>query len=383
MSAEGAEFVGDTPEQFTAFVKSEIAKWAQGGEGVGGEARIRPSDEVKVEGESEVKMHERRLVSAGSILSTFAVHPWLRAGAGAGAQPYPDRPIRLIVGFPPGGAADILGRIAAQQLTEALGQQVVVDNRGGAGGLIATEIAARANPDGYTLLFTSIPARHQPAPLPEGVVRRGEGLRAGGAVRRGAADDGVHPSLPVKSVKELIAVAKAKPGQVNYGSGGSGSSSHLAMELFKSMTGVDLVHIPYKGIGPMITDMLAGQVSVTIASAVPLSPQVKIGKLRGLAVTSPKRSPSFPDLPAIAETVPGYEVVNWFGILAPAGTPRAIVARINQDFNAALASPELRERLASQGADVVGGTPEDFGKVIRADFAKWAKVVKESGAKVD
>lgn len=301
----------------------------------------------------------------------------------ADAQRYPDRPIRLIVGFPPGGAADILGRHAAQQLTEALGQQVVVDNRGGAGGLIATETAARASPGGYTLLFTSIPHVINPH-----LYRK---------VAYDAVKDFVpvvqfvavplmmacHPALPAKSVKELIALARASPGQLNYGSGGSGSSSHLAMELFKRMAGIELVHIPYKGVGPMITDMLAGSIRLTISSAVPLSPQVKIGKLRGLAVTSPKRSPSFPELPAIAETVPGYEVVNWFGILAPAGTPRGIVARINKELNAALASPALRERLAAQGADVVGGTPEDFAKVIRSDFAKWARVVKESGARVD
>jgi len=303
--------------------------------------------------------------------------------AHAGAQPYPARPVRLIVGFPPGGAADILGRHAAQALTEGLGQQVVVDNRGGAGGLIATETAARANADGYTLLFTSIPHVINPH-----LYRK---------VTYDAVKDFVpvvqfvavplmmacHPALPAKSVKELIAHAKANSGQLNYGSGGSGSSSHLAMELFKTMAGVEIVHIPYKGVGPMITDMLAGQIRLTISSAVPLSPQVKAGKLRGLAVTSPKRSPSFPDLPAIAEAVPGYEVVNWFGILAPAGTPRAIVARVNKDLNAALGSAALRERLGSQGADVVGGTPEEFGRVIQSDFAKWAKVVKASGARVD
>jgi tripartite-type tricarboxylate transporter receptor subunit TctC len=295
---------------------------------------------------------------------------------------YPERPVRMIVGFPPGGAADILGRIAAQRLTAALGQQVVVDNRGGAGGLIATEIAARTNSDGYTLLFTSIPHVINPH------------------LYRKAAYDAIkdftpviqfvavplmmasNPSFPVKSVKDLIAVAKGKPGQVNFASAGGGSSSHLAMELFKSMTGTNMNHIPYKGTGPLITDLIAGQVSVTIASAVPLSPQVKSGRLRGLAVTSPQRSPSF-DLPAIAETVPGYEVVNWFGILAPAGTPRAVVARLNKDFNAALAASKLRQMLSAQGADAVGGTPEQFGKVIRADYAKWAKVVKESGARID
>jgi len=296
---------------------------------------------------------------------------------------YPDRPVRLIVGFPPGGAADILGRIAAQRLTEGLGQQVVVDNRGGAGGLIATETAARGNPDGYTLLFTSIPHVINPH-LYRKVAY--DAIKDFAPVVQFVAVPLMmvsNTSFPVKSVKDLIAIAKAKPGQVNFASAGGGSSSHLAMELFKSLSGTQMNHIPYKGTGPLITDLIAGQVSVTIASAVPLSPQVKAGKLRGLAVTGPKRSPSFPDLPAIAETVPGYEVVNWFGILAPAGTPPAIVARLTKEFNAGLASPELKGRLASQGADVAGGTSEAFAKVIRADFAKWAKVVKESGAKVD
>ena len=298
-------------------------------------------------------------------------------------QAYPDRPIRLIVGFPPGGAADILGRHAAQQLTESLGQQVVVDNRGGAGGLIATEIAARASPGGYTLLFTSLPHVINPhlyRKVSYDALKDFDPVVQFVVVPLMMAS---HPGLPAKSVKELIAHAKASQGQLNYGSGGSGSSSHLAMELFKTMAAIELTHVPYKGVGPMITDLLAGHVRLTISSAVPLSPQVKAGRLRGLAITGPKRSPSFPDLPAIAETVPGYEVVNWFGILAPAGTPRAVVARINQAMNAALASPTLRQRLAAQGADVVGGTPESFGNVIRADFAKWGKVVKASGARVD
>jgi tripartite-type tricarboxylate transporter receptor subunit TctC len=316
-------------------------------------------------------------------LSTFAfLLGYCAWPLAAGAQ-YPDRPVRLIVGFPPGGAADILGRIAAQRLSENLGQQVVVDNRGGAGGLIATETAARANPDGYTLLFTSIPHVINPhlyRKVAYDAVRDFAPIVQFVAVPLMMASN---PSFPPRSVKELIAEARSRPGRLNYGSGGSGSSSHLAMELFKAMSGTDLNHIPYKGTGPLITDLIAGQLSITIASAVPLSPQVKAGKLRGLAVTSPKRSPSFPDLPAIAETVPGYEVVNWFGIMAPAGTPQAIVTRINKDFNDALASPKLREQLATQGADATGGTPAEFAKIIRADFAKWAKVVKASGAKVD
>jgi tripartite-type tricarboxylate transporter receptor subunit TctC len=299
------------------------------------------------------------------------------------AQTYPDRPVRLVVGFPPGGAADILGRIAAHELSIGLGQQVVVDNRGGAGGLIATEITARANPDGYTLLFTSIPHVINPH-----LYRKVsyDALKDFTPVIQFVSVPlmmAAGPSLPAKTVKEVIAFAKAKPGQVNYGSGGSGSSSHLAMELFRSMAGIDLIHVPYKGTGPLITDMLGGQIALTIASAVPLSAQVRSGKLRGLAVTGPKRSPAFPDLPAIAETVPGYEVVNWFGIVAPTGTSRAIVGRVNAELNKALKSPELVKALAAQTAEAVGGTPEDFGKVIRADFIKWAKVVKESGARVD
>ena len=302
---------------------------------------------------------------------------------GSAAETYPDRPIRLIVGFPPGGAADTLGRIAAQRLGDALGQQVVVDNRGGAGGLIATEIAVKGAPDGYTLLFSSIPHVINPH-----LYRK---------VSYDAIKDFVPviqfvsvplmmasaPALPVSSVKELIALAKSKPGEVNYASAGSGSSSHLAMELFKTMADVPMTHIPYKGTGPLITDLMAARVNVTIASAVPLAPQVKAGRLKGLAVTSPKRSAAFPELPAIAETVPGYEVINWFGIFAPKGTPKRIVTRVNTALNEALQSPELAKLLNSRGADAVGGTPEAFAQVVRADFAKWAKVVKESGARVD
>jgi tripartite-type tricarboxylate transporter receptor subunit TctC len=307
----------------------------------------------------------------------------LAASAAGFAQGYPDRPVRLVVGFPPGGAADILGRIAAQQLSQTLGQQVVVDNRGGAGGLIATEIAARANPDGYTLLFTSIPHVINPH-LYKKVSY--DALKDFTPVIQFVSVPlmmAAAPTLPAKTVREVIALAKSKPGQLNYGSGGSGSSSHLAFELFKSMAGVDISHVPYKGTGPLITDMLGGQIALTIASAVPLSAQVRSGKLRPLGVTSPKRSPAFPDVPAIAETVPGYEVVNWFGIIAPAGTSRAIVQRINADLDKSLKSPELVKLLAAQTAEAVGGTPEAFGKVIRADYAKWAKVVKDSHAKVD
>lgn len=316
------------------------------------------------------------------FVATAAVLPPPASAAAAGA--YPDRPVRLVVGFPPGGAADILGRVAAQQLSDRLGQQVVVDNRGGAGGLIATEIAARANADGYTLLFSSIPHVINPhlyKKVSYDAIRDFTPVVQFVAVPLMMA---AGPSLPAKTVKDLITYAKANPGKINYGSAGSGSSSHLAMELFKSMAGVRMEHIPYKGTGPLITDLLAGQIGVTIASAVPLAPQVRSGgKLRGLAVTGPKRSAAFPELPAIAETVPGYEVVNWFGIFAPAGTPAAAVKRVNAELNAALASPELVKRLNAQGADAVGGSAEAFARVVKADYAKWAKVVKGSGAQVD
>jgi tripartite-type tricarboxylate transporter receptor subunit TctC len=319
---------------------------------------------------------------AGPIFCAWAAALLLQAAAFA-ANTYPDRPLRLIVGFPPGGAADILGRMAAQQLGERVGQQVVVDNRGGAGGLIATEIAVKANADGYTLLFSSIPHVINPhlyKKVAYDAIRDFTPVVQFVAVPLMMA---AGPSLPAKSVKELLAYAKANPGKINYGSAGSGSSSHLAVELFKSMAGIRMEHIPYKGTGPLITDMLGGQIGLTIASAVPLSPQVKSGRLRGLAVTSPQRSAAFPELPAIAETVAGYEVINWFGIFAPTGTPAVAVNRINAALNDALRSPVLVKTLNARGADAVGGTAADFVRVVKADYAKWAKVVRDSGAKVE
>lgn len=307
----------------------------------------------------------------------------LAVPAVTGAAPWPERPVRLIVGFPPGGAADILGRLAAQRLSDALGQQVVVDNRGGAGGLIATEIAKHGAPDGYTLLFSSIPHVINPhlyRKVNYDAIKHFVPVIQFVSVPLMMASA---PAFPPRSVKELLALAGSKPGQINYASAGAGSSSHLAMELFKSMGNVRMTHIPYKGTGPLITDLVSGQVSVTIASAVPLSPQVKSGRLRGLGVTSPQRSAAFPELPAIAETLPGYEVVNWFGIFAPAGTPQAIITRISSALDEALKSPQLVKTLNSTGADAIGGTSAAFAKVVAQDYAKWAKVVKESGARVD
>lgn len=307
----------------------------------------------------------------------------LFAGA-AGAQGFPVKPVRLVVGFPPGGAADILARIAAQQMSQALKEQVVVDNRGGAGGLVATEITARAVPDGYTLLFTSIPHVINPhlyRKVSYDAVKDFDAVIQFVAVPLMLAATN---AFPAHGVRDLVALAKAKPGEINYASAGSGSSSHLAMELFRSMAGVQMNHIPYKGTGPLITDLIAGQVSVTIASAVPLIPQVRAGKLRGLAVTGNRRAGALPDLPTIAEAgVPGYEVINWFGVVAPAGTAKPIIARLNAELNRALAMPALIDSLHAQGADPAGGGAADFAAMIRRDFAKWARVVKDSGARVD
>ena len=304
------------------------------------------------------------------------------AGA-AGAQKYPDKPIRMVVGFPPGGAADILGRIAAQQLSNSLGAQVVVDNRGGAGGLVATEITAHAAADGYTLLFTSIPHVINPhlyKKVSYDAIRDFDAVIQFVAVPLLLA---TNVNVPAKSVQEFITLAKSKPGQINYGSGGSGSSSHLAMELFKTMAGVDLLHIPYKGTGPMFSELIGGQLGATIASAVPLIPLVKSGKLRGLAVTGRKRAAAMPDLPAIGETVAGYEVTNWFGIIVPRSVPKSIIAQLNAEMNRALKSAALKELLGAQGAEPAGGTAEEFAVMIRRDFVKWAKVVRDSGARVD
>jgi tripartite-type tricarboxylate transporter receptor subunit TctC len=318
-----------------------------------------------------------RVVCMLAMVCLYGV-PW----SAAADSKYPDHPVKMIVGFAPGGAADFLGRTAAQALTDGLGQQVVVENRPGAGGLIATNYAAKTAPDGYTLLFTSIPHVINPhlRKVEYDPVKSFEPVIQFVSVPLVLA---VNPQLPVHSVKDLIDYAKAHPGKINYASAGSGSSSHLAMELFKEMAGVKLNHIPYKGTGALLPDLVAGRVNATIASAVPLIPQIKNGKLRGLATTGPKRSAAIPDLPTIAATVPGYEVINWFGVLAPAGTPKAIVARLNEVLNKALQQPRMVKLLNTRGADVVGGTPDEFARVIKTDYAKWGKIVKQSGAHVD
>ncbi len=298
---------------------------------------------------------------------------------------YPAKAIRMIVPFPPGGTTDILARVAGQKITEATGQQVIVDNRSGAGGNIGTEIAAKAPPDGYTLLaapgstLTIHPSLY--SKLPFDTLKDFAPITIIAAVPNLLV---VHPSLPVKNVKELIALAKARSGQLNYASTGAGQSTHLSMELFKVTAGIDMTHIPYKGSSPALTDLLAGQVPVMFDNMPSCLPHVKANKLRALGVSTLKRSPALPALPTIAESgLPGFEVSVWFGILAPAGTPRDIVSSLNSVIGKALASPDMRERLAGQGAEPIGNTPEEFTAQMRRDLVKWAKVVKDAGIKLD
>ncbi len=321
-----------------------------------------------------------RIVQRATLFVLLAL-----SAAGAAAQPYPSKPIRLVVPFPAGGTTDILAREVGQRLSLSLGQPVVIDNRPGAAGNIGSELVAKSAPDGYTLLMATVgthainpnlyarmPYDHvkdfAPVVLVAGVPNVLE----------------VTPSLPVHSVADLIKLAKEKPGQINFASSGSGTSIHLSGELFKTMAGVDMTHVPYKGSAPAITDLIGGQVQVMFDNLPSSLPQIKADKLRAIAVTSAQRAPALPDIPTIAESgLPGFEASSWFGIVAPAGTPPTIIARINADVNQWLQSPEAKEKLLAQGAVAAGGSPEQFAAYIHAETEKWARVVKASGAKVD
>ena len=304
---------------------------------------------------------------------------------GAQAQTYPNKPIRLVCPFPPGGAVDIASRALAHELTQSLGQPVTVDDRPGAGGNIGAEIVAKSTPDGYTLLMTTSgivainPALYSKMPF--------DSLKDFAPVSMVVSLNNVlvvNPTLPYKSVKDVIAAAKAQPGKLTYASSGNGTSIHLSGELFKSMTGVDMLHIPYKGSAPAVTDLLAGQVNMMFDNIPSSLPHIKAGKLRALAVTGSKRSQLLPDLPTIAEAgVAGYDSYVWFGIVAPAGTPQEIIAKLNAALVKTAATPEFRDRLTSQGYEVMSSTPEQMAASIRGEIDKWGKVVKASGAKVD
>ena len=312
---------------------------------------------------------------------------WLIAAmlwaAGSAAQTYPSKPIRMICPFAPGGGTDFIARIVGKLLNDALGQPLVIENRGGAGGAIGTEIAARATPDGYTLLLGSAgPLAIQPglsARLPY------DPLRDLAPVTLVASMPFVlvaHPSLPVKNAQELIALARAKPGQLNFGSPGNGSTTHLATELLKMLAKIDVVHVPYKGVAPALADLVGGHMQFMSGDMSTVLPQVKAGRLRALAVTGAQRSTIVPELPTIAESgVPGYASSGWFGVLAPAATPRGIVTRLNAVIVKGLMNADARERLAALGGEVVANTPAEYAAYLRAELAKWGELIKAIGLK--
>jgi len=306
------------------------------------------------------------------------------AAAAARAQTWPSKPIRYIVPFPPAGATDITARIMADKISGPLGQSVVVENRPGAAGNVGTEFVARSAPDGYTILQLTV-AQSISATLYTKInydVERDLAPAAMVALVPNVMI--VHPSVPAKSVAEFIALAKAKPGKINFASSGSGTSIHMSAEMFKMLTGVNIVHIPYKGSGPALADMLGGQVDVMFDNLTSSIGHIRSGKLRALAVTTVTRYPELPDLPTMQEAgVPGYEATAWFGIVVPRGTPRDAIARINGEVNKALAQADVKEKLAQQGALARSWTPEEFGSFIHNEVVKWAKVVKASGAKVE
>lgn len=299
----------------------------------------------------------------------------------AAAQSYPAKPVRLIIPFPPGGSNDVVGRMIAFQLSERLATQVVADNQGGAGGVIGTQAASRSAPDGHTLLLISVayafgssmyrlPYDPATAFAPVALLGSGPVVLA------------VNAKLPVNSLKDLIALAREKPGQLNYASAGVGSFQHLSSTLFKLQSGLDIVHIPFKGGGPAMMDVVAGNTQIAIGSLIQMLPQIKSGRLKALGVGSAKRVPALPDVPTISEAgVPGYEATNWWGIVVPAGTPRPVIDRLHQELTVILASAETKKRFETEGGEAAHMSSDEFGRFIAAETAKWAKVVKEAGIK--
>ncbi len=304
----------------------------------------------------------------------------------AHAQEFPNRPVRVVAPFAPGGATDVLTRIVSQKLYERWGQTVIVDNRVGASGNIGAEFVAKsAAPDGYTLLMAGAPHAINMSLFRNLRYDLAKDLAPLSAVATFPSLIALHPSLPARSVKELIALARARPGQLNFGSAGNGSPNHLSMELFKTMAKVEMTHIPYKGgSGQMVTDLLAGQVQLASMGLPPSLPYVKAGKLRVIAVTSTRRSPLLPDVPTVAEAgLPGFDVSSWYGLFAPAALSKELVAKLSGDIVAILNTADIKERLAALGAEPAPMTPEEFGRYVQDEIGKWSKVVRDSGAKVD
>ncbi len=322
-----------------------------------------------------------KLATATAVAASFVFAP--QALGQKPAPGYPDRPVRFIVPFVAGGGTDLIGRALGQQMAVGMGQQVIIDNRGGSGGLNGAAMVAKAPPDGYTLLLTSggplttIPSLV--AKMPYDALRDFAPVTL---VSTYASFLLTHPSLPARSVKDLIALARARPGQMTFASGGIGTTQHLSGEMLKIMAKIDILHIPYKGTGQAIIDLLGGHVSLYFGSGAVLT-HVRSGKARLIAVTSPKRTAEFPDAPTVAETLPGFEALAWVGLLAPAGLPREIVARLQQEAVRALEVPEVRGALTAQHYGVVGSTPEEFADYIQRDFSLWAKVIKQAGIRAN
>jgi tripartite-type tricarboxylate transporter receptor subunit TctC len=317
----------------------------------------------------------RQLLKALALLLALAT--------AAAAQEYPTKPVRLIIPFPPGGSNDVVGRIVATQLGERLGKQVVVDNRGGAGGVLGTEAAANAAPDGYTLVVISLAhavspglykLKYDPIKSFVPIAMLGSGVNV----------LCVHPSVPANTVQELIALAKQKPGELNYASAGAGSFQHMGSELFKLMAGVDIVHVPFKGGGPAMIDVVGGHSQIMMSSLIQTIPHIRSGKLRPLGTGGARRSPILPDVPTIAEAgVADYEMANWWGIIAPAGTPPGIVDKLAKEIEVVLSSPETQKVFSTEGAEVAQKTGAEFGRFIEAELAKWQRVIKEAKIKAD
>ena len=303
----------------------------------------------------------------------------------ASAQAWPSKqPIKIIVVYPPGGASDVTARLIASKLTESIGQSVVVENKPGANGIIATEFVAKAAPDGYTLLMANLgPNAINPViykKLPYDAVKDFSAITLTTIVPQFIV---VAPSQPINSLAELIAYTKANPGKVTFASAGNGASNHLSGELFNSMAGIKMVHVPYKGDAPGLVDVMSGQVTVALPTAIAAAPSVRSGQLRALAVTSNKHLPSFPDVPTVAETLPGFEAVSWGGIMAPAGTPSAIINRLNAEILKILKIPEVAEKLKGLGAEIVGSTPMQFDAYVKSEIAKWGKVARDNNVTLD
>jgi tripartite-type tricarboxylate transporter receptor subunit TctC len=313
-------------------------------------------------------------LAAGAVALPFAPHV-------ARAQVYPTRPVRLIVPLAPGGATDIVARLMGQWLSERLGQPFIIENRPGAGGNIGTDTVVKARPDGYTILMASTTNAINATLYDKLSFNFIRDIAPVATISRNTLVMVVHPSIPAKTVPEFIAYAKANPRKLNMASPGNGSPNHVSGELFKMMTGVDMVHVPYRSGGPALTDLLGGQMQVMFPAIVSSIEYIRADRLRALAVTAATRSDELPDIPTVAEFVPGYEASNWFGVAAPKATPAETVEKLNEEINAGLADPKIKAQLAELGAMVLAGSPADFGKLIAEDTEKWAKVVKSAGIK--